>query len=286
VKDPSIEDVKQPQSNPLQRELARGKSTEPHPYEDVLAAFAENTLLERERGRVAEHLSTCRQCRDVLSLATAAAPEAAVPGRPHVLPVRPPLRSWLPWVGAATVLLVVSSAGLLHERNVHLGESSTNPPPKTAQVEATPPLRGDRPEVVRESNAQTPVSAANAPTLAAGATAGPEGGTSIRAHWRINEAGQAERSLGSAMWQPVIPDERAMIRVISVFGSNVWLGGESPHLYHSKDDGTTWHLIQLPKKGTGPHAVTHIRFQGEQVGTVEADDGTQWSTVDGGQTWK
>jgi hypothetical protein len=44
VKGTSIEDVKQPQSNPLQRELARGKSTEPHPYEDVLAAFAENTF--------------------------------------------------------------------------------------------------------------------------------------------------------------------------------------------------------------------------------------------------
>jgi photosystem II stability/assembly factor-like uncharacterized protein len=76
------------------------------------------------------------------------------------------------------------------------------------------------------------------------------------------------------------------MRVISVFGSNVWLGGESPRLYHSKDEGTTWHPVQLPNKGVGAHAVTHIRFQGEQVGTADAADGTQWSTVDGGLTWK
>lgn len=76
------------------------------------------------------------------------------------------------------------------------------------------------------------------------------------------------------------------MRIVSVFGSNVWLGGESPRLYQSKDDGTTWHLVQLPNKGIGAHAITHIRFQSEQVGTAEADDGTQWSTVNGGQTWK
>ncbi len=76
------------------------------------------------------------------------------------------------------------------------------------------------------------------------------------------------------------------MRVISVFGSDAWLGGESPRLYHSKDDGNTWHLVELPHKGSGGHAVAHIRFQSELVGTVEAYDGTQWSTVDGGQTWK
>jgi photosystem II stability/assembly factor-like uncharacterized protein len=147
-------------------------------------------------------------------------------------------------------------------------------------------LGGDRPEIVGESNVQTPVPAANTPTLAAGATSGSDGGTSARAHWRINEAGHAERSPGSGVWQPVVPDERARMRVISVFGSDVWLGGESLRLYHSKDDGATWHLIQLPEKSAGADAVTHIRFQSEQLGTAEADDGTQWSTADGGQTWK
>ena len=155
----------------------------------------------------------------------------------------------------------------------HLGERSTNPAPTMAKTQATPPLGSDRPEVVvpkqRELNPQTPVSAALAPTLAAGAVSqlnvGPNG-TSVRAHWRINETGHAKRSLGSGTWQPLMPDERAKMRVISVFGSNVWLDGESPHLYHSKDGGITWHLVQLPNKGIGAHAVTHIRFESEQLG--------------------
>ena len=278
----------EPKSNPLRRELARGKSTEPHPYEDVLAAFAENTLLERERRQVIEHLSTCFECREALNTATAAAPEAVMQEMPHVLPVRPPLRSWLPWVAAAAVLLVVSSAVLLHERNAHLGERSTNPAATMAKAAATPPLGGDRPALL-VPNTRTPVSAAHTPTLAAGGASGLDGGSSgasVRAHWRINEAGQAERSLGGGMWQPVMPDDRAKVRVISVFGSNVWLGGESPRLYHSRDDGTTWHLVQLPNKGIGAHAIMHIRFQSEQAGTAEADDGTQWNTADGGQTWR
>lgn len=288
MKATGIEDVNQLQSNPLRRELARGKSAEPHPYEDVLAAFAENTLLERERGKVIEHLSNCMQCREILSLTTTAAPEAPIQKEPYAVPRRPPLRSWLPWVATAAVLLVVSSAVVLHERNTHPGEQSTNP--AATMAKATPPSGDDRPEAVPgqgESNPQSPVSAPS--TLAAGAASGLDGGsggTSVRAHWRINEAGQAERSLGSGTWQAVMPDERAKMCVISVFGSNVWLGGESLRLYHSKDEGTTWHPVQLPNKGIGTHAVTHIRFQGEQLGTAEADDGTQWSTVDGGLTWK
>jgi len=83
-----------------------------------------------------------------------------------------------------------------------------------------------------------------------------------------------------------MPDERAKIRVISVFGNNVWLGGESLHLYHSQGDGATWSLVQLPNKEIGIRSVTRIHFQSEQAGTVEADNGVRWSTVDGGQTWK
>ena len=38
------------------------------------------------------------------------------------------------------------------------------------------------------------------------------------------------------------------------------------------------HLVPLLTKGSGEHGITHIRFQSEQAGTVEADDSTQWST--------
>jgi photosystem II stability/assembly factor-like uncharacterized protein len=131
--------------------------------------------------------------------------------------------------------------------------------------------------------------AAPAPAFSAGAASGllgGIGGISARAHWRINAAGQAERSFGNGAWAPVMPDDNAKMRVVSVFGSEVWLGGEKLRLYHSIDNGTTWLLVRLPNKDNGEHAITHIRFQSGQVGTVEADDGTQWDTIDGGQTWK
>ena len=292
MKGTSIEDVK-PQSNPLRRELARGETTEPHPYEDVLAAFAEQTLLERERGKVIKHLSTCKQCREVLGLAAAATPETVIQERLQVLPLRPPLRSWLPWVASAAALAVISSAVLVHERNAQFRERSTNPPAAMAKAGVKSPLE-DQPSQAVVSNqgeliSQTSIPASQKPTLAAEAASGLDdtySGAGVRAQWRINGTGQAERSLGSGVWQLVMPDERARIHVIAVFGSDVWLGGESLRLYHSTDDGSTWHPIRLPNKPIGAHAVTHIRFKNEQAGTVDADDGTQWTTIDGGHTWK
>jgi hypothetical protein len=426
-----IEDVRQPGSNPLRQELARGERAEPHPDEDVLNAFAENVLLERERGRVMEHLSVCAECREVLMLATDAMPEATVvQEKMYVLPVRPPSRTWMPWVGIAAGVLVVGSAVVVHERELEVRRQAAGksvmmamatPPPApeqlqptsnaTAQqneqrqavvtpavkgqpgqaaaaramqghadqavtsaaqpedfkkapvtaakslksmqsqygglpldgVDRTAPAGGMEQKAVPQSQAPQPAAqtaataqlnavtgvasngsvevanappqiatqddqlhgtssarakpsaapaysnAAQAPALAGVGAAGSLAGFSgriARAHWRIDDAGRAERSLGNGAWRPVLSDESAKMRVVSVSGSSVWLGGENLRLYHSEDDGATWRLVPLPNKDTGAHAVTHIRFQGELAGTVDADDGTQWSTVDGGLIWK
>lgn len=360
--------MKRPQSNALRQELAKGNSAEPHLDEDVLTAFAEHALMELERERVMEHLATCMQCREVLSLAVAAMPEAVIQEKLHMLPVRPPLRSWFPWVAIAAGVAVVGSAVLLHERNAQLRQQYVNSAVNTAKVEAAPPLRtppppqsvmapergavrrqsptqaakaapsrqqdqsstvaadrlekkeapvqaeiaqtnqslamdaakpkiASQPEVVNgaisaqaKSKASSAMNrAAPAPAFSAGAASGllgGIGGISARAHWRINAAGQAERSFGNEAWAPAMPDDNAKMRVVSVFGSEVWLGGEKLRLYHSIDNGTTWLLVQLPNKDNGEHAITIIHLQGGHVATVEADDGTQWDTIDGGQTWK
>src|ERR1700757_3930783 len=101
MKETRIEDVKQPQSNPLRQELAKRHRAEPHPDENVLTAFAEHALLDRERETVMQHLSTCKQCRDVLSLAVAAIPEATIQEKQNSLPVRPRFRSYLRWIAGA-----------------------------------------------------------------------------------------------------------------------------------------------------------------------------------------
>jgi hypothetical protein len=360
--------VKQHQSNPLLHELAKGNKAEPHPDENVLTAFAEHALLDRERETVMQHLSTCAQCREVLSLTAAAIPEATIQEKLHSLPVRPRLSSYLRWIAGAAGLAVVSSTVLLHERSARLRQQAVNPVANTAKVESLPALGNQpsqrvmapeqdavrkqtptltaktvptpqqnqsstvasldrneqkvaapqqeapqanqsvvmsalKPEVAsRTGELHSPVSAqansmsppafhgaVTAPALTEGSAPGFSAGftgASARTHWRIGDAGQAERSLGNGPWTPVKPDDTARIRVVSVFGNEVWLGGEDLRLYHSQDDGTTWHLVPLLTKSSGEHAITHIRFQSEQAGTVEADDGTQWSTVDGGRTWK
>jgi photosystem II stability/assembly factor-like uncharacterized protein len=76
------------------------------------------------------------------------------------------------------------------------------------------------------------------------------------------------------------------MHVVWVSGSGGWVGGEGLRLYRSADDGATWQRVLLPTKNRGGHAVRHIRFEGDRVGTAEADDGTRWRTVDGGQSWK
>ena len=43
--------------------------TAEHPDPDVLTAFAESSLLQRERADVLEHLSRCGECREILVLA-------------------------------------------------------------------------------------------------------------------------------------------------------------------------------------------------------------------------
>jgi hypothetical protein len=154
-----------------------------------------------------------------------------------------------------------------------------------SQIEASSAV-----QVVPEVNIAKPAASAPAASgfvasqpsraMAQGAIAGI-----ARPHWRINSAGQAERSFGNEVWQAVLPNESSRMRVVSVFNRDVWIGGENTRLYHSADNGTTWNLVTLPEKDGRDHAIAHIRFQTSQAGAVEAVDGVTWTTADGGISW-
>jgi hypothetical protein len=107
-----------------------------------------------------------------------------------------------------------------------------------------------------------------------------------RAHWRINDQGQVQRSMNGGEWQPALVDEKARMRVVSVLNGEVWVGGENMRLYRSVDNGGSWNPVTLPEKDSGSHVITQIHFQTGQAVTVEAEDGTSWSSSDGGKTWK
>jgi len=106
----------------------------------------------------------------------------------------------------------------------------------------------------------------------------------VRAHWRI-EQGHLERAFGNGPWQPALTQESAPMRVVSVVGADVWAGGANQVLYRSHDDGAAWQRVTLPQKNGEGHAIAHIRFASATSGTIEADDGTTWTTSDGGTTW-
>jgi hypothetical protein len=82
-----------------------------HPDADVLTAFSEHTLPERERGPILDHLARCSECREVIALALPAEDAAPV----VIRPARNPWLTWprMRWAFVAAGVVVVASVGLL-----------------------------------------------------------------------------------------------------------------------------------------------------------------------------
>jgi len=82
-----------------------------HPDPDLLTAFAEKSLSDRERAHVLQHLAECAGCREVLSLAMPGIEPALAPG-----PERSNWLSWpvLRWGALAACVVVVGAAVTLH----------------------------------------------------------------------------------------------------------------------------------------------------------------------------
>jgi hypothetical protein len=347
--------MNQSESNPLRQELARSAQAGRHPDANLLTAFTEGALLERERQDVFAHLATCADCRELLSMASGTAANPVATTKPFLLPrpKYPQLRTGLAWASVAAGILAVCSAGLIYKQQLELKQRATilaenaPPPPsatiqepksspaakskslispaatraparlkapvpsKEATVEAT--AGQSAPAAQKESEASlqnSPVqTVAVAPVIAESSIVQPPApeqmspafantmtaralshasmtGVSTRPHWRIDSMGKAERSFGNGAWQPVLPNEDAKMLVVSVFDSQVWVGGENTRLYHSADNGNNWTLVPLPLKNGLDHGIVHIRFQTQATGVVEASDGTSWITTDGGVSWQ
>jgi hypothetical protein len=113
-----------------------------HPDADVLTAFTEQSLPERERAQVLEHLARCVDCRDVLAL--------SLPASESVQPIFSPTRSgWMTWPTlrwgfAAAGVIVIASLGILqYQRRLQPGmttykESAPQAAVKVAKNEPLP----------------------------------------------------------------------------------------------------------------------------------------------------
>ncbi len=86
-----------------------------HPDADLLTAFAEQSLADRERALVMQHLAACSDCREVIVLALPETPAQIVTSRASVRADRGGWLAWpsLRWAALAAGILVVASVGVL-----------------------------------------------------------------------------------------------------------------------------------------------------------------------------
>jgi hypothetical protein len=120
----------------VQQRLRETQKPGIHPDPDLLAAFAEKSLTDRERAQVLQHLADCADCREIVSLAT-----------PEIKPTLSPSATRLPWLswpvvrwGAlAACVVVVGAAVTLHydrRRSVEPYPAEQVPAPPVAALES------------------------------------------------------------------------------------------------------------------------------------------------------
>jgi hypothetical protein len=103
----------------VRQRLRSGGKPGMHPHADLLTAFAEKTLAERERTRVMEHLSRCEDCREVMFLSAPQQSPAQAVGK---ITGRAGWLSWpvLRWGAALACVVVVGTAiTLRHQSQNH-----------------------------------------------------------------------------------------------------------------------------------------------------------------------
>jgi hypothetical protein len=104
-----------------QRRLQENQKSGVHPDPDLLAAFTEKTLNDRERSHVLQHLAVCADCREVVSLAM-----PPIESSPMPIAKKSGWLSWptLRWSALAAAVVVVSAAITLRYEHRQVEESS------------------------------------------------------------------------------------------------------------------------------------------------------------------
>jgi hypothetical protein len=136
-----------------------------HPDPDLLTAFREQALPDRERSVVLSHLSHCGNCRDVLALATPALETAS----PSIDTAR--RRSWftwpaLRWGAVAACVIIVGSAVLMKRelmmiRGVQTASVRTDAPSTYAKEAAPEPPAESTQQMRPQASASTAGKLAN-----------------------------------------------------------------------------------------------------------------------------
>ncbi len=95
-----------------------------HPEPNLLSAFVERSLGQREQSEVLQHLSQCMNCREIVSLS------GAQPNLADAVSLTPARAAWLSWPalrwGAATACIIVVGAAItVHQRHESVQHPAT-----------------------------------------------------------------------------------------------------------------------------------------------------------------
>ncbi len=78
-----------------------------------------------------------------------------------------------------------------------------------------------------------------------------------------------------------------VFRAVTANGTEVWAGGSSAMLYHSRDSGSHWARVLPSSSGaTLTGDITSIEFSDAQHGRIATSTREIWITADAGQTWQ
>ena len=286
--------MKEAESNPLLLELAKDQEAGSHPEADLLTAFQEGSLQAYEREPILAHLARCVECRELLALTA-----QSVDSLPDMHRVEPPVLSWsrlrVPAMALAASLMLAVAIGVeVHERQKIAGEipfsASTQSAKETAESSQL-----SNPAQVSASAASArkavPTGTMTNSTASLSSISGSEPSAApqqenARLYWRIDGNGHAQHSSDSVHnWMDALPNERLRMRVIAVFGMEVWIGGTQSHLWRSSNSGSEWSEVILPIKSASHPAILHIRSTTEGQYTIEAENGILWSSTDNGRSW-
>jgi hypothetical protein len=205
------------------RERMRAAVAGDHPDPDLLTAFAEQALPERERTPLLQHLSRCADCRDVLALA--AIPPAGV--ATHIKDTGVARKApWftfpvLRWGALAACLVVVGAAFLMHREEKLAYAVKDVPqvtPPAYAPAEST---RADSAPVNAPTETKTkPLADARVPgpPSLSGATAPSKASREKSLVARIPEPSQ---TVGGVLRQPGPPAAPAASGASPVFAKDL-----------------------------------------------------------------
>jgi photosynthesis system II assembly factor YCF48-like protein/putative zinc finger protein len=248
----------------------RELDSESHPDVDLLTAFAEQSLDQRERGGVMEHLSHCGNCREILALSM---------GQEELLPMlgfssrrkrAAELLAWpvLRWGVLGTAIIAASFVGVRHTRshsNLNAASrvfrrdpvvdtssvqdlaSRATPPPvsedKSLAVSIKPQLGEERKSSQQRRAAAKIDSSSNASSLLAmnrRPVAGPAGNDSFDIV-KAKDPVPTQAAPGGQIPSPNFPSQISPAMVLRV--SPKWAVTTTGTLQRSFDGGKSWEKI-------------------------------------------